>query len=135
MAKATRRCFKKVGGNYLVGKMCNPVGATTKYASGKATKKPALGLTRRQKEAVARGEKPKRIGKVSKTKKDGTQDKRFGRKPTPATDRRRARIAMTNVSSPSNVKKLKKLAARSAQAGRRMKRHNIPEVGKDVDEF
>ena len=92
MAKAVRRCFKQQpGGMWTVGKMCNPVGSSTKYATGKAKKKPPLNVpTRRQREAIARGEKPKRIGKVSKTKKDGTKDKRFGRKPTPATDRRRA---------------------------------------------
>lgn len=90
MAKAVRRCFKKQpGGMWTVGKMCNPIGAPTKYATGRVKKKPPLGLTRRQREAVARGEKVTRIGKVSKFKKDGTLDRRF-RKPTPATDRRRA---------------------------------------------
>ena len=95
MAKATRRCFKEQGkkgsGNWIVGKMCNPIGAPTKYATGRVKKKPPLNVpTRRQREAIARGEKVTRIGKISRTKKDGTKDKRFGRKPTPATDRRRA---------------------------------------------
>ena len=42
MAKAVRRCFKKQGANWVVGKMCNPLGARKKYASGKPSKKPPL---------------------------------------------------------------------------------------------
>lgn len=78
MAKAVRRCFKKEGANWLVGKMCNPLGARKKYASGKPSKKPPLRVpTRRQREAMKRGEKPKRIGRGSKLRKDGKPDKRF----------------------------------------------------------
>lgn len=81
MAKAIRRCFKeqtKGSGNWTVGKMCNRKGASKKYASGIATKKPPLNLpTRRQREAMKRGEKPKRIGRGSKIRKDGKRDKRF----------------------------------------------------------
>ena len=79
MAKAVRRCFKADGANWLVGKMCNPKGASKKYASGVADKKKKLGATRRQMEAFARGEKIKvsKIGKGKRTRKDGKRDKRF----------------------------------------------------------
>ena len=40
MAKAVRRCFKKQnGGTYKVGKMCNPIGSSKKFASGKVDRK------------------------------------------------------------------------------------------------
>lgn len=102
MARAVRRCFKKrTDGLWTVGKMCNKSGASTKYATGKVQtsamqrmqqtvrtpsaakprlrpkKKPNLNLTRRQRESVAAGKSSGRIGKVSKTRKDGKKDKRF----------------------------------------------------------
>ena len=41
MAKAVRRCYKKIApGEWKVGKYCNAKSATKKYASGKAKKKP-----------------------------------------------------------------------------------------------
>ena len=52
MAKAVRRCFKKQGANWVVGKMCNPVGAKKKYASGKPAKKPPLPKQRRRRRAT-----------------------------------------------------------------------------------
>tara|TARA_R110000744_G_scaffold125575_1_gene231233 strand:+ start:35 stop:520 length:486 start_codon:yes stop_codon:yes gene_type:complete len=43
MAKPERRCFKKVKGqDWKVGKMCNPLGSATKYATGGAGKKPKV---------------------------------------------------------------------------------------------
>jgi hypothetical protein len=48
MAKAVRRCYKKVApGEWKVGKYCNPKNSKTKYASGKPKKKPPLGKQRR----------------------------------------------------------------------------------------
>jgi len=45
MAKAVRRCYKKIApGEWKVGKYCNPKTSKTKYASGKAKKKPPLKL-------------------------------------------------------------------------------------------
>ena len=77
MAKAVRRCFRKEpSGKYTVGKICNPLGARKKYASGIASKKKKLGATRRQMEAIRSGKSVK-VGKVSRTRKDGKSDKRF----------------------------------------------------------